>query len=71
MGIEKPAFYSSSAEFDPQVVIQFVGIRPSALEPLDAPVEGNRLVGFYDSTKGVVELFVSAPDGSYWMKVTG
>ena len=71
MGIEKPAFYSSSAEFDPQVVIQFVGIRPSALEPLDAPVEGYRVVGFYVSTKGVVELFVSAPDGSYWMKVTG
>ncbi len=71
MGIQKPAFYSSSAEYDPQVIIQFVGVRPSALQILESPVEGNRLVGFYDSAKGVVELFVSAPDGSYWMRVTG
>jgi hypothetical protein len=71
MGIEKPAFYSSSAEYDPQVVVQFVGVRPTALQPLDTPVEANRLVGYYDATKGVVELFVSAPDGSYWMRVTG
>lgn len=71
MPIEKPAFYSSSAEYDPQVIIQFLGVRPSVLQPLAAPVEGNRLMGYYDSTKGVVELFVSAPDGSYWMRVTG
>lgn len=71
MGIEKPAFYTSSLEYEPQVVIQFTSLRPSALSVLDTPVEANRLVGYYDPIKGVVELFVSAPDGSYWMRVTG
>ena len=71
MGIEKPAFYSSSVEHQPQTVIQFLSIRPAVLQILDTPVEGNRLMGYYDATAGVVELFVSAPDGSYWMRVTG
>lgn len=71
MGINKPAFYSSSAEYTPQTIVQFLGARPPVQTPLATRVEGNRLVGFYDPSKGVVELFVSAPDGSYWMRVSG
>lgn len=71
MTINSPAFYSSSAEFDPQTVIELLGARPVPRQVLTTPVEANRLAGFYDPAKGFVELFVSSPDGTFWMRVSG
>ena len=71
MAIEKPAFYSVDAENAAQVIVQMLTVRPVTLQLLPDPVEGNRLVGYYNTSKRVVELFVSAPDGTFWMRVTG
>ena len=71
MGINNPMFSSRSVTEEPTAIIKVVYVRPPVKQKLDPVEEGNKLVGYYDSTSGTVELFITSAGGDYYLRVTG
>lgn len=71
MSITTPSFSSRSPQTDPRVIIPLLPLRPVPLQALAASVTPNQIVGYYDTAKQAVELFVASPEGTYYIKVAG
>lgn len=69
MTINKPSFSSASSENRSKLVIRMLSVRPPLLARLPEPVTPYEVVGYYDPSFNVVEMFMSAPDGTYWMRI--
>ncbi len=50
-------------------IVSFVTQRPQAMVYLDPPVIPRRVIGYYNDTLKRVELFVSSPDGRYYIRI--
>lgn len=71
MGISNPMFSSRTVEDEPTAIIKVVYTRPVLNAELNPREPGNMLVGYYNSTYGAVELFITSPAGDYYLNVTG
>ena len=69
MTINKPSFSSASADGRSRLVVRMLSTRPPLLARLPEPVVPYEIAGYYDAAFNVVELFMSAPDGTYWMRI--
>lgn len=69
MTINKPSFSSASADAPARLTIKMLSSRPSLLERLPEPVAPFEIAGYYDRSFNVVEMFMAAPDGTYWMRI--
>ena len=69
MTINKPSFSSASSDRRGKLVIRMLSARPPLLARLPEPVTPYEMVGYYDASFNVVEMFMSAPDGTYWMRI--
>ena len=69
MTINKPSFAAASAATPAKIVIRMLDQRPAVLSRLAQNVTPNEIAGFFDTDFQVVELFMSSPDGSYWLRI--
>lgn len=69
MAIQKPSFSTNDGFEGARTVIPLLASRPQPYNAIDPPVRPNSLVGFFDPSRGAVELYVSSPDGSFYMRV--
>ena len=69
MAINRSSFTTESLTTNHDIAIQMVALRPDPQEPLVTPVKPNIMVGFYNTSLNVVELFISNSSGTQYLKV--
>ena len=69
MAINRTFISAQDITQDPSFSIKLAATRPDTTVYLDTPVEPNVMIGFYDSTLNVVQLYVTDPTGRRYIKV--
>lgn len=69
MAINRSFISTQDITQNTSVVIQLVSSRPDVNAFLQTPVEPNILMGYYDPTRGVVELYVTDQAGRRYLRV--
>ena len=69
MAINRTSITAQDITQDPSFSIKLAATRPDTTAYLATPVEPNVLIGFYDSTLNVVQLYVTDPTGRRYIKV--
>jgi hypothetical protein len=70
MAINPAGFQSTKIEDAEHVCVRMLESAPETLTTLSQAVAPNELVGFYNSTTGYVELYVSSDDGTFYYKLS-
>jgi len=68
MAIESPSVTAIEHSSDTSTAIEVVSTRP-ALGLLDIPTNPGRLLGYYNASSDVVELYVADQNGRRWIPV--
>ena len=69
MAINRVSFTTDSLKSNTDVTLELVSPRPDTTAYLDTPVTPNKMVGFYNSAIGVVELYITDGTGRRYIKV--
>jgi hypothetical protein len=69
MAINRTSLSAQSISENYDVAIQILAARPDVNTALETPVTPNVMVGFYNSSRGVVELYVTSASGLRYIKV--
>jgi len=69
MAINRTSFSTENLATDHDVAIQMVATRPDPQETLVTPVNPNIMIGYYNTSLNVVELFISNSGGTQYLKV--
>lgn len=69
MAINRSSFSAEDITTNYSVAIRLLGTKPNTSETLATPVEPNVMFGYYNDTIDAVELYVSDPFGTRYIKV--
>tara|TARA_B100000035_G_scaffold182939_1_gene156205 strand:- start:1096 stop:1311 length:216 start_codon:yes stop_codon:yes gene_type:complete len=69
MAINKPSFSTTDASEQQRLVVRMLDSRPTVLRTLQTPVTPLEIVGYYDPTFQVVELFMASAEGTFWVRI--
>lgn len=69
MAIENPMMSTTPLSEVNPFIVTFVTQRPQAMVYLDPPLTPRIVVGYYNDTLKRVELFVTSPDGRYYIRI--
>ena len=69
MAINRSSFSAEDITTNYSVAIQMLATKPDTRVTLATPVEPNVMFGFYNDTIDAVELYVSDPFGTRYIKV--
>jgi len=69
MTINRTSIAAEPITENTKVGIKLLLTRPSVTDSLVTPIDPNVMFGYYDPTRGVVELYMSDPSGYRYLKV--
>ena len=69
MAINPSSFSTQSIQSTQFAVIEIVGGRPDLNFEINPPETPGRMVGYYNTNKEMVELFVTSAGATFWIEV--